>query len=193
VDPSDLDPDEILAVAQASPSGLRQLFDRFSETDSPIIAKRLIFLITQCRRAGPVPPSEAILLLSELLEKMDVWSLGQRVPEVLLSALYSAIYEDGLPVGFNRAALAGFIVRFSSQDDPVDAPADDFRVLTINVCASLAMRDELLSVLATHPGAREEMLGRVEAILERFAKTDAVLLDLYRDEAAFALESLRAD
>jgi hypothetical protein len=51
--------------------------------------------------------------------------------------------------------------------------------------------DELISVLANRPGAREDILLKLEAILRDMAKNDKALYDSYSPEAEFVIQTLR--
>jgi hypothetical protein len=127
-----------------------------------------------------------------LIESLDVWGLGHSVAAGMISALHSAIYEDGFPEGVDRKKLAEFIEQAFAQDGGgISAIVYDFVVVTIGLCSSLAVCDKLISVLATRPGARVEVMLKLEAILRDIAKNDKELYDVYRPEANFVIQALR--
>ena len=167
-------------AAQSSPSAFRSLLEQYKSTTSPVIAGWLIGVITHCRRHGPVQPEEAIAALIELTKSLKVWALGQ-TPTGLLAALQSAIYENGLPDRTDHKALAEFIWQAAFQHySTFKGPRHDLDVDVINLCASLARREQLIPVLTTRSGLRDEMILKLESMVQRLATEDK---DLYRATA----------
>jgi hypothetical protein len=178
-------------AAQSSPSVFRSLLEQYKATASPVIAGWLIGVITHCRRHGPVQPEEAIAALIELTKSLKVWELGQ-TPTGLLAALHSAIYENGLPVRADYEALAEFIWQAAFQHyGTFKGPRHDLDVDIINLCAILARRDQLIPVLTTRPRLREEMIPKLESMIQRLATEDKDLYDSYGPDGNFAIQSLR--
>jgi hypothetical protein len=182
----------MLERVRSGPSGLRFLLDKCKATTSADIARSLIVVITRCRREGPTQPAESIAALFELLESLDLWGLGQSVATGMTWALHSAVYEDGLPEAVDRKKLAEFIEQaFAQADSGSSARIDDLSLSTAGLCASLAAWDQLINVLATRPGAREEVMLKLEVMLRDMAKNDKELYDLYNPEVSFAMQALR--
>lgn len=178
-------------AAQSSPLAFRLLLEQYKSTTSPVIAGWLIGVITHCRRHGPVQPEEAIAALIELTKSLKVWELGQ-TPTGLLAALQSAIYENGLPDRTDHEALAEFIWQAAFQHySAFKGPRHDLDVDVINLCASLARREQLISVLTTRSGLRDEMILKLESMVQRLAREDKDLYESCGPNGNFAIQSLR--
>jgi hypothetical protein len=178
-------------AAQSSTAVFRSLLEKYKTTSSPFIAGWLIGVVTACRRQGSVPPEETVAALLELTKSMKVWEMNQ-TPTGLLHALFCATYEDGLPDGADYEALADFIHQASFENySTFKGPAYHLDIEVIHVCSSLAGRGQLLAVLATRPGARDEMILRIESSLRSLAENDKHLYESYGEEARFVIDSLR--
>jgi hypothetical protein len=162
--------DTLLEAAHTGP-GLQALVKKHKLSSSPQIVGSLLGVITECRRHGPTTPAQALLAFMELLESVDLSKAGHCIPAAMLGILHSAIYEDGLPEGIDYKAIAEFVHRATSQD-PTTFPGriDDWNTGAVDVCAGLACRNLLIPVLATRPGAREEMILNFQVILFRFVE-----------------------
>ena len=63
----------------------------------------------------------------------------------------------------------------------------------IGVCVGLAVRDQLVPVLAVRAGSREEVLLGLESMMRRMAEFDRELFDLYGSAAKLAIQSLQKE
>ena len=184
--------DTMLELVKSRPSGLRELIEKHGATTSHEIAGALLGVLNQVRREGPVSPSEANSALFGLLKTMRVWEIAPWTPEGMLSVLQSAIYEEGIPDDADRPALAELIERAAAQDERNCSRLRLINDGTIEICASLAARGELLSVLSLRPGAQEFVAHQIEEMKLRFSEEDAEpFRGLDDDDIEYVLETLR--
>jgi hypothetical protein len=184
----------MLELVRSRPSGLRELIERHGATTSHEIAGALLGVLNQVRREGPVPANEANSALFGLLRTLRVWEISPWTPDGMLGTLQYAIFEDGIPEGADRGALAELIERAAAQNEETLGPhLIGLNVSTITICSSLVNWDELIPVLATKPGARESVTQHIEEMRRRFAAHDKDLFRLYSDEIEYVLNALRAD
>ena len=181
-----------MEIARLHPDGVRGLVAQHKRTDSPDVAGSLIGVISQARRNRWVSQLEAVEALIELLESLDVWAMASHhIPASMLGAFEIAAYEDGLPVGLDFCSLAELI---QSATRKRSSPEGVFlETGVIGVCASLAVRDQLVRVLETRAGARVEVLLGLESMMRRMAASDRELFDLYESAARTAIKALRAE
>ncbi len=112
----------------------------------------------------------------------------------MLSVLRRAIEEDGIPDDADRHALAELIERAAAQDERTCTRLKLINEGTIGICASLASRGELLSILALRPGARKFVAHQVEEMKRRFSKEDTgPFRGLDDEDIEYVLEALRGD
>jgi hypothetical protein len=184
--------DTMLELATSRPSGLRELVEKHGTTTSPEIAGSLLGVLNQLRRDGPVPASEVNSALFGLLRTLPVWEISPWTPEGMLEVLRWAIYENGIADDADRNALAELIERAAAQDEHTCSRLRLINDGTIDICASLASRGELLSVLALRPGAREFVTHQIEEMKRRFSAEDVGRFrELYDADIEYVLETLR--
>jgi len=117
---------------------------------------------------------------------MDPW-----MPEGMLNTLDSAISEDGVPGDADRGAIVALIERAASQSEQsLGRPTEGLQIALIDVCASLAAREELDAVLAARAGSREAVILGIERAKQSFSGA-ATLYQLYSGEIEYVLEALR--
>jgi hypothetical protein len=180
----------MLELAQSRPSGLQDLIEKYGSTTSHEIAGALLGALKQLRREGPVPVSEVNSAIFGLLKTLRVWVIAPWTPEGMLNTLREVIYEDGVPRDADRGALAELIERAADQQGPA---LEGLNISTIEVCSSLVNRDELVSVLALRPGAREAVMQHIETIKRRLSAAGKDLFGLYEDEIEYVLKALQTD
>lgn len=191
-EPTKVNWDTMMEIARLRPDGVRGLVAQHKQTHSPDVVGSLIGVITQARRNRWVSPLEAVEALIELLESLDVWAMASHhIPASMLGAFEIAAYEDGLPEGVDFCSLAELI---QSATRKRSSPEGVFlETGVIGVCASLAVRDQLVRVLETITGGRVEVLLGLESMMRRMAASDRELFVLYESAARTAIKALQAE
>ena len=186
--------DTMLELARSRPTGLRELIEKHGATTSHEIAGALLGVLNQLRREGPMPADEVNRAIFGLLKTLDVWRIAPWTPEGMLEILRWAISENGIPDDADRYALAELIERAAAQDEHTCSRLRLINDATIELCASLAARGELLSILFLRPGARQFVAQQIEQMKRRFVNEDTgPYQGLYDNEIDHVLHVLRGD
>jgi hypothetical protein len=183
----------MLDLVRSRSSGMRELIEKHGATTSHEIAGALLGVLNQVRREGPVPAPEANSAIFGLLRTLRVWEISPWTPEGMLNTLRNAIDEDGIPDDADRHALAELIARAAAQNEESCSRLELIHEGTVEICASLARRGELLPILALRPGTREFLTQRFEGMKRRFSTETSPFRGLYDDEIEFVLDVLRGD
>jgi hypothetical protein len=181
----------MLDLIRSRPSGLSELIQKHGATTSHEIAGALLGVLNEVRREGPVPTHEANSALFGLLRTLRVWEISPWTPEGMLNTLRKAIDEDGIPDDADRNALAELIARAAAQNEETCSRLQLIDGSTMDVCAGLARRGELLPILALRPGARELLAQKFEQMRQGFLAETGFFRGLHDNTVNYLVDVLR--